>query len=237
MRDTITIPFHGENSLIIASDNSGAIGMKENDFVHVPYEMVAYYSFRVAAMECIAAGGDPISVVLHNFCGNEPWDELVFGIQKGIEELCLKDVSISGSTESNFPLLQSALGLMVLGKKTNGITAELEFHEQLKYAVIGIPLVGNEVIEQLDRVAPLSVFKEVSLLNEMLIWPVGSKGILYEMNQIFPNKKFSQDTIITDLDILKSSGPATCFITVYHHSQEELLKKIAGSYFHSVRVV
>jgi hypothetical protein len=83
----------------------------------------------------------------------------------------------------------------------------------------------------------LSVFKEVSLLNEMLIWPVGSKGILYEMNQIFPNKKFSQDTIITDLDILKSSGPATCFITVYHHSQEELLKKIAGSYFHSVRVV
>ncbi|MFL6559685.1 MAG: ATP-binding protein, partial [Bacillus sp. (in: firmicutes)] len=65
MRDIVRIPFNGEDSLIIACDNSGAIGMKEHDLVRVPYETVAYYAFRVAVMECIAAGGVPISVLLH----------------------------------------------------------------------------------------------------------------------------------------------------------------------------
>src|SRR3954452_5049017 len=119
MRDIVRIPFNGEDSLIIACDNSGAIGMQEQDLVHVPYETVAYYSFRVAVMECIAAGGEPIAVVLHNFCENEPWDELVNGIEKGLRELKLSDVRITGSTESNFSLLQSALGLVVIGKKSN----------------------------------------------------------------------------------------------------------------------
>lgn len=237
MRDSITIPFHGENSLIIASDNSGAIGMKEHDQVHVPYETVAYFSFRVAVMECIAAGGVPISVVLHNFCGNEPWGELVNGVQNGLNELGLQDVSITGSTESNFSLLQSAVGLIVIGKKTNRNSTEKSYEKQLKFAVIGMPLVGGEVIEHDDQIAPLYLFQKISRLPDTMVWPVGSKGILYEMNQIFPNKKFSMDTIITDLDSLKSSGPATCFITVYNANQEELLKKIAGDYFHSVRVV
>ena len=43
MRDVITIPINGEESLIIASDNSGAIGMKEQDHVHVSYETIAYF--------------------------------------------------------------------------------------------------------------------------------------------------------------------------------------------------
>ena len=68
-------------------------------------------------MECIAAGGKPFSVVLHNFCGNDSWGELVKGIEKGLKELNLQDVSITGSTESNFHLQQSAIGLVVLGEK------------------------------------------------------------------------------------------------------------------------
>jgi hypothetical protein len=237
MRDIITIPFNGVDSLIIACDNSGAIGMKENDLVHVPYETVAYYSFRVAVMECIAAGGQPISVVLHNFCGNEPWDELVRGIQKGLLELNMKNVLITGSTESNFSLLQSALGLVVIGKKSIVQTTEMVYPEQLKFAVVGMPLVGNEVIEQNDEVAPLSIFQEISMVNDVMIWPVGSKGILFEMNQMFPNDGFSKEMIITNVNVLKSAGPATCFIVVYHEGQEETLMKLAGNLFHSVQII
>src|SRR3954453_15284758 len=143
MRDIITIPFNNMDSLIIACDNSGAIGKKEQDLVHVPYETVAYFSFRVAVMECIAAGGKPFSVVLHNFCGNDSWGELVKGIEKGLEELNLQDVSITGSTETNFHLQQSAIGLVVLGKKHVNKQNELHFSSHLKFAVIGSPLVGN----------------------------------------------------------------------------------------------
>ena len=59
MMDALTAPFDDESSLVIACDNSGGIGMKEGDVVKVPYEVTAYYSFRVAVMECIAAGGTP----------------------------------------------------------------------------------------------------------------------------------------------------------------------------------
>ncbi|CAH2712953.1 hypothetical protein BACCIP111895_00086 [Neobacillus rhizosphaerae] len=236
MRDIITIPFKGEDSLIIACDNSGAIGMKGQDSVHVPYETVAYYSFRVAVMECIAAGGQPLSVVLHNFCGNEPWDELVRGVQKGLFELDLKNVVITGSTESNFSLLQSAVGLVVIGKKSFVQATEMIYSEQMKIAVVGMPLVGNEVIDQNEHVVPLSIFQEISLGDNVMIWPVGSKGILFELNQIFSNKEFSKEMVMSNVDVLKSSGPATCFIVIYYPDQEDKLMKMAGDFFHSVQI-
>lgn len=236
MRNTISIPLNHEESLIIASDNSGGIGMKENDHVQVSYETVAYFSFRVAAMECIAAGGHPSSVVLHNFCGDGVWSELVNGIQKGLAELKLKDVLITGSTESNFQLQQSAVGLVVVGKKHLAKKSEKVFSDNLKFAVIGSPLVGNEVIDQADRVVPLMIFQEVSMLEEIMVWPVGSKGILTEFNQMFPNKEFTKDMLVTQLDVLKSSGPSTCFIIAFESTQEEAIREAAAGYYHSIMI-
>ncbi|NRD79322.1 ATP-binding protein [Bacillus sp. BRMEA1] len=236
MRDIVSIPFSGGESLIIACDNSGAIGMKEGDLVRVPYDIVSYYAFRVAAMECMAAGGDIISVVLNNFCGNDPWNQLVTGIEKGLNELRLKDVQITGTTESNFQLLQSAVGLLVIGKKSINQTEEILFSPQLNFAVIGLPLVGNEVIEQADHVAPLSLFKSISELENIIIWPVGSRGILFELNQMFLNVDFNSDMVSTDIDIMKSAGPSTCFIVAYHDKDEEKLKDIAIGLFHSIKI-
>lgn len=210
--------------------------MKEQDLVHVPYETVAYYAFRVAVMECIAAGGEPISVLLHNFSGNEPWDELVKGIEKGLYELKLSDVQITGSTESNFSLLQSALGLVVIGKKPTAKTTDIAFAKHLKMAVVGLPLVGNEVIEQADHIAPLAIFKEVSLIQGAMLWPVGSKGTLHELNQMFPSEKLTQEMVTTNVDILKSAGPATCFLAVVQADQEEELRKITGDFFHFMEI-
>ncbi|MDF2788993.1 MAG: hypothetical protein K0S80_2091 [Neobacillus sp.] len=236
MRDIITIPLNNEESLIIASDNSGGIGMKAGDHVQVSYETIAYYSFRVAAMECIATGGEPFSVVLHNFCGDNTWNELVNGIQKGLAELKLEDVPITGSTESNFDLQQSAVGLVVLGKLAISKISEKAFSNDFKFAVIGSPLVGNEVIDNKDQVVPLSVFLEVTKIREILVWPVGSKGILYELNQMFTNIEFTKDMLNTNLDVLKSSGPSTCFIIAFEQDQEEALKKIANAFYHSITI-
>lgn len=236
MRDVISIPFQDKESLIIASDNSGAIGMKEHDHVQVSYETVGYFSFRVAAMECIAAGGEPVSVILQNFCGNESWSALVNGIQKGLTELNRKDVMITGSTESNFHLRQSAVGLSVLGRKPVDKKTELVYSEQLQLAVIGLPLVGNEVIEQHEKVVPLSLFQKICNLKEVMVWPVGSKGILFELNQMFPNQRITPDRLRTMIDVLKSSGPATCFIVVYHPVQEEEIRQLTSEYFHSIKI-
>ena len=236
MRNVLTLPFDGAGNLIVASDNSGAIGMKKDDLVFVPYETVAYYSFRVAVMECMAAGGDPISVILHNFCGNEAWEKLTSGIQRGVGELQLKNVPITGSTESNFTMHQSAIGIIVLGKKQIGKMDEIIFNEQSKIAIIGNPLVGNEVIEQEDQIVPLPIFQKISRLEGIGVWPVGSKGIQSELNQMVKNKTFLKEQIITDIDVVKSSGPATCFLVTYQENMEEEIKKLAGTYFHTVQI-
>ena len=137
-------------TLVLASDNSGGIGLKDKDLVNTPYDVVAYYGFRVAVMECIASGGVPISVVIHNFCGDESWKELVRGVQKGLQEIGMANVPITGSTESNFTMLQSALGMIVIGKRDRDIQEEPISFDTMKFAVIGSPLVGEEVLNK-DR--------------------------------------------------------------------------------------
>ncbi|WP_367949308.1 ATP-binding protein [Bacillus sp. FJAT-29790] len=232
------IPFNHEKSIVVASDNSGGIGLKEMDAVQVPYETVAYYSFRVAAMECMSAGARPFSVILQNFCGDGAWPALIAGINKGLEELSLNDAQVNGSTESNFPLLQSAVGMTVLGKKENdSLINPLHFSKQMKIAVIGAPLVGHEVVEREVEVAPLALFQRICSLKDVITLPVGSKGILYELNQLFSNRKFCAAEIQTSLDIHKSSGPSTCLVAVYPPEMQIEIKSMTGRYLHEIHLV
>ncbi|MBP2242408.1 hypothetical protein J2Z40_002982 [Cytobacillus eiseniae] len=235
MRDVLHIPFNQEESIVIANDNSGAIGMKMDDAVKVPYEMVSYYSFRVAVMECMAVGADPFAVTLQNFCGDEAWRALVDGIKKGLAELELDGVPINGSTESNFCLNQSAIGMTVLGKMKREVDIPM-FSDQMKLAVIGVPLVGNELVEREIEAAPLSLFKQICDLPDVVTIPVGSKGILSELNGLFSNKQFSASEIHTSVDLLKSSGPSTCFIVAFSEGKMAEVMSLAGRYFYEIRV-
>jgi hypothetical protein len=224
MRDVLKVPISHSETLIIACDNSGGIGMKEQDVVKVPYEVTAYYSFRVAVMECMAAGAKPIAVTLQNFCGEVAWDDICSGVLAGQKELGL-DLPITGSTESNLPLVQSALGMIVIGKWKGSA----EIKRMRKVAIIGKPLVGYEVIEKADQIAPLSLFKAVCEYEDVVVLPVGSKGIAYEW------RKLSDTAIPTSLrsqiNVETSAGPSTCFLISYPDHLEAELRKLAGLYF------
>ncbi|MFJ7752730.1 ATP-binding protein [Peribacillus muralis] len=225
MRDSLVLPFSESESLIISSDNSGGIGLKENDFVRVPYEIVGYYSFRVAVMECLSVGGNPLSVVLHNFCGDEAWEGLSRGVKQGLDELAM-DFPITGSTETNMPLLQSALGLIVIGKRRNDRIKQS--NHSRKIALIGRPLVGEDVLKQQEWVAPLSLYKSLCELEGVEALPVGSKGIAYEWRQLDRSGEGVPAYISDIVDIEKSSGPSTCFLLVYPLYLEEEIKRQAG---------
>jgi hypothetical protein len=234
MRDVLSLPFNDGEFIVIASDNSGGIGRKTGDAVRADYEMVAYYSLRVAAMECMAAGAVPFAVTLQNFCGEEAWAELVAGAVKALTELQLSHVEITGSTESNFSMNQSAVGLSVLGKTSLSVSGPLLHTDETLLAVIGSPLVGKEVIDRSCDVAPLPLFVQLCALEYVVSLPVGSKGILSEMNKLFVNRTFTKEMLESDLDVVKSSGPATCFIIVFPAEKESEIRSIAGSYFHPV---
>ncbi|MFE8702991.1 ATP-binding protein [Cytobacillus sp. FJAT-54145] len=231
MRNVTVVPFSEKEELVLATDNSGGIGLKEGDFVKVPYDVVGYYSLRVAIMECLAAGATPISVVIHNFSGDESWGALVKGVKQGLEEVSMLKIPITGSSESNFSLMQSAVGMIVVGKREVKKRVRPIF-DQVNLAVIGMPLVGNEVVTMGERVAPLSLFKELSSMEGVTVWPVGSKGILLEVKQMFPEVEICE--IVAELDVAKSAGPSTCFIIAYDHSVEDEVKKCAGYFYHEI---
>jgi hypothetical protein len=234
MRDVQLLKM-GKETLVVASDNSGAIGLKKLDEVQVPYDIVGYYTFRVAAMECYCAGASPEAVILQNFCGDGSWEGLVKGITRGLLELDVPDIPISGSTESNFSLVQSAVGLTVLGKRiSHAPLSATPFLEDTKVAVIGLPLVGNEVIEQETEVAPLRLVKELSQLDEGVLLPVGSKGILYKLNRLFSNRNFLKNEVTSVINLEKTSGPSTCFLIAFPADKGPMVKDLSGKYYHEL---
>lgn len=200
---------------LIASDNSGSIGEKELDQVKISYDRVSYYLFRVAYMETLAAGGIPEAILLNNFNGDAAWSKLIEGLEKGFEELEIPKLKIDGSTESNFTLKESATALSIISQKT--ATDYCDWQESVKkdydIAVIGKPLVGQEVIIHEDRLPSLKNYQFLANHDQVLaIIPVGSKGITSELKKIdleisvqFPK----------ELDLKKSAGPATSYIILY----------------------
>lgn len=232
MRDAIIIPFSQDESLVITSDNSGAVGMKDFDIVKVTYETVGYYSFRVAVMECMGAGAMPIAVIIQNFCGDDEWSKLVSGVHRGLKELQMDDIQITGSSESNFSLKQSAIGINVIGKRLTFSHLSVEDIYNWELALIGSPLVGDEVVTCAEQISPLSVFREISNIRDVVVWPVGSKGVLSELKRLLPN--FDGDIISSDIDLLKSGGPSTSFLVVYPPAYENDIREISGPYFHRI---
>lgn len=235
-RDVAVVPFNEGETLVIAADNSGGIGLKEHDAVKTPYETVSYYSFRVAAMECLSADGQPFSVVIQNFCHDDAWSAIMAGIDKGCAEMGLRDISITGSTESNFSLMQSALGMIVMGKRKATYQEPVVFLENMKLAVIGSPLVGNEVLETPEDVVPLSLFYDVSRLEQVVLLPVGSKGIFRELKNLLGDDSLDMDQVKTEVDIEKTAGPSTCVLVAFHPELESLLVEKCGRLYHSIEI-
>src|SRR5699024_10275572 len=142
--DALIIPLNDTEELVVASDNSGSIGKKPFDEISVPYDIVGYSVFRVAYMECAAAGGVPCSIIMHNFNGDDVWGSLINGIRRRFTELGIQELPITGSTESNFILKQSATSMTILGKRPRK-EVDRRFNRHCHVAIIGKPLVGNEV--------------------------------------------------------------------------------------------
>ncbi len=238
MRDAVVLPLKDGLSIVITSDNSGGIGMKEKDAVKVPYEVTGYFLFRVAVMECIAAGAEPVSAVIQNFCGDEAWDGIMKGVRKGLSEIHMEQLPVTGSTESNFPLSQSAIGINVIGLR-HGETEDLSSRDKVSVGLVGLPLLGDEVVLQPENVAPLSLFRRLSAIRGAVLWPVGSKGVLHELKRMirelnlpvhdgsFPGKSVLPDGV----DGHKSGGPGTCFLIAYLPEREESILEMCGSHF------
>ncbi|MBT2583022.1 alpha-ribazole-5-phosphate synthase [Planococcus sp. ISL-109] len=210
--------------LIITSDNSAAIGEKPLDEVQVPDALVAKFAARVALSEQWAAGGEVSAIVLHNFSGEQQWSRYIEGIGQLFSELDTPLPPVSGSTESNMATLQSGLAVTMIGRRVR----EQKDADKLHWFVYGEPLVGEAVLKKTDRIADLRIVKK-ALDNGWieLIWPVGSRGIAHEAEQLFGKTVALSDGFLGEA----SAGPATCLLIGVEESKVPEAKRHFGTQF------
>lgn len=190
------------DGFIVTTDNSGGIGEKPHDLVAAPDRVTAYFAARVALLEQWAAHADPLAVLIHNFSGEDSWASYAAGVEEVFLESNLDLPKISGSTETNMQLMQSAVAVTMIGRQRF-----IEEAADLEWYVYGTPLVGNEVLERRDEIASLRLIKEA--MNSGLIqkiWPVGSKGILAEYRRLMGDPSVEVEAVV---DVQASAGPST----------------------------
>lgn len=233
MRDVLFLSLGEEEELVIAADNVGAIGEKEYDDVSVSYKEVAYYSLRVAMMEMLSIGAHPLSVAISNFNGESAWGLYEQGIESLCLELGMEPLTIVGSSETNFSLMQSAVGFTLIGKVKKEEKRMARTPRDACLALIGSPLVGEEVLEQLEKILPLPLFRK--LLREEGVYeliPVGSKGIRHELYVLMQLNGHDFSPESADLPLDKSAGPSTCVLISYKKEREPAIRALCGELFH-----
>lgn len=219
MRNAILLP----NGFVLTTDNSAGIGEKKADIVSTPDEIVSYFAARVALLEQWAAGATPVSIVVHNFSGNQSWGKYVVGIEKLFNEVGVKCPEITGSSETNMETLQSAIAVTILGEQ------QIENSNEIRWYVYGKPSVGEEVISDGDKIADLKKIREaISLGLVHKVWPVGSNGIKGECERL------GQNYYLVDWDIEKSAGPATTVLLGIDIFKEKEAKLHFGDYFEAI---
>ncbi len=230
-RDLTFIKTTENKSLVIACDSCGGIGNKEMDLLKVSPQLVGYYTTRVPLMEILSVGATPVAVInTLSVEMNPTGEEIIKGIEELLKEGEIPLESINGSTEENFQTVQTGIGVTIVGE------VEVEKCKVGKSQVgdaiylLGIPKVGGEIQLPHDQeICSLQSLKELvtfNCVNEII--PVGSKGIVYEVETLasLNDCKFQLLEGVM-VDLTKSAGPATVVIfSMDKEKEKELSKKI-----------
>jgi hypothetical protein len=229
-RDLTLVTLDEGRVLVVACDSAGGIGPKELDSVKVPGYVLGRFTARVALMELLAAGAQPI-VFVSNLCVEpEPGArEITRGIT---EELILagldSSIAITGSTEKNIPTRQTGLGVTAIGVARAGSLKLGLARPNDRLFCVGLPKVGNEVDLDDPEIATLEAVMALRACPEVHeIVPVGSQGIRREAEVLAQTAGME---LYLDpaagLDLEKSAGPATCFILAAEPSLSQIQRLV-----------
>lgn len=228
-RDLTLIDINKDQTLVISCDSSGGIGNKENDIVQTTPEIVGQFTAQVGLMEMLAFGAHPITIVDTLSVEMEDTGRRILeGIKRALEPLDFDlDNVITGSTEENFPVSVTGIGITIIGIINKDNWERPMTKAGLIAAVVGIPKIGNELLDDKDsimNIPRLLDLKEKEYIKEIL--PVGSKGILYELEKMAKTNNISyrlEDNQFIDLK--KSSGPSTCVVISIEEKEYRKFKK------------
>lgn len=169
-----------QHDLVVAIDNSVAIGEKPLDVVRAPDALVAAYTMRVLLLEQMCANARIQCMTIGNGSGEEALTAYMEGIRSVFDEVGEAMPPFVASTETNMPTQQSALAITSIG-----LPQAPRERGQYRY-VIGHPHVGQGVLDHSHEVAPLAAIYELWQRGMIThVWPTGSKGLAHECTRFF----------------------------------------------------
>jgi len=225
-RDLAIIPANGDTRMVIACDSCGAIGKKSGDMFNLSPRYAAKFTLRVALTEIFCSGAKPLAITNGVSCEMHPTGEqTIQGIQEELKNADLESISIIGSTEENFTTSMTALSITAIGLAKK---SELKFNHASKgdkLILFSTPQVGNEV--DLESTGFYSEIRQLLRLNQVReIVPIGSKGVAYEANMLAILNNMEFKPFDTEIDLLKSAGPATCLLILCAESSVDQIMSI-----------
>lgn len=230
-RDVSVFEISNDQVMVVGCDSAGGIGPKPMDKVNVSGYTLGRFTARVALMEVLAVGANP--VCLTNTLGVEPHptgSEIVEGIKNEIKLAQLDDsLVVIGSTEKTVPVEQTGIGVTVIGlAQKSKLKIGLSKPDDLIVAV-GRPSVKDEVIPAEKRGEIIDLSDLIKLLNcdfvhELI--PVGSHGILHEVNALSNDSGLSANLDLPEIGAKKSAGPATAVLVVIDKNALNQIKDV-----------
>lgn len=217
LRDLTVIDFDENRYLGIACDSCGGIGLKEHDVVKATPQLTAYHTGKVVLAELMCMGftpfilADGLAVEMDN-----TGRQLIEGFKDVLSKLKTTKVHLTGSTEENIKTVQTSMGITCIGMCDKD---KLKYKKTFKNHVCilaGLPLVGNDVINNPDKILDIEDYEKLYLCNyisEML--PVGSRGINAELADLcsYNSLDINYEKNIS-VDLTRSGGPScSCLIT------------------------
>ncbi|GAB6189799.1 hypothetical protein JCM30566_15410 [Marinitoga arctica] len=195
------------------------------DIIKTDPKIVGYFGAHVALSENISFGATPI-VIINTLSVemNDTGKRIIDGIKEAVIKANLNTNIITGSTEENFPVVQTGVGITVIGIKDKNL--KYKTYSSDIAVLIGTPKVGNDVINNPDilTLEMINILRTCKVVHEIV--PVGSKGIMHEINEIekYNNLNFEMDKNL-NIDLYESAGPATCAIITLNIKNIDILRK------------
>ncbi|WP_034601372.1 AIR synthase related protein [Clostridiisalibacter paucivorans] len=215
-RDLTLIEISDDTIFVISCDSCGGVGEKSEDIVNTSVDIVGYFTAKVALAEILAVGARPITLVdTLSVEMNDTGKRILEGVKRALGEINIdQDIAVTGSTEENFHTIQTGIGVTVIGVMHKDDFRKTVAEDGAVIVVAGEPLMGQEILENSDKIVSLNDILTLKQASEVLeILPVGSKGILNELKTMAKDAGL-EFTLNQDIgiDINKSAGPASCII-------------------------
>lgn len=234
IRDLTVINIDKDRYLGVACDSCGAIGYKEQDIVKASPQLTAYHTAKVVFAELMSMGFKPI--LLSNGLAvemNDTGKHLIEGFNEAISKLRTSNVHLTGSTEENIITVQTSMGITCIGICQKNKLKYKKTNRNDFCVLIGLPLVGNEVVNNPESVMDIEDYESLYLCDFIKeILPIGSRGTNSELMDMckYNNLNFKYyDKLSTDLN--KTGGPSCCCLVSIDKNDIKKIKSLTDKPF------